>query len=130
LKLYQEVCTTLLKIGLTLFYFKSRLTSIRRNIMASDQVLAIESGAHAEKTGWRRNQDLIDALPYVDGLTPQEKQAVDALIEEEVRTMYQSESIAMHPTTRRVPVSFHVFSSLQLCRCRRLADAPQHQAAG
>ena len=38
-----------------------------------------------EATGWRRNQDLITALPYVDLITDEEKLAVDALIEEEVR---------------------------------------------
>jgi pre-mRNA-splicing factor SPF27 len=51
----------------------------------TQQPLALTSAAHSEQKGWRRNQDLVDALPYVDNLAPEEKQAVDALIEEEVR---------------------------------------------
>lgn len=37
--------------------------------------------------GWRKNEDLIDALPYVDPLTPEDKRAVEKLIEEEVVSM-------------------------------------------
>lgn len=51
----------------------------------SQQPLALTDVAHSEQKGWRRNQHLVDSLPYVDGLTPAEKQAVDKLIEEEVR---------------------------------------------
>jgi pre-mRNA-splicing factor SPF27 len=38
-----------------------------------------------DQKGWRRNQHLVDSLPYIDSLTPAEKRAVDQLIEEEVR---------------------------------------------
>ncbi|KAF5842863.1 breast carcinoma amplified sequence 2-domain-containing protein [Dunaliella salina] len=34
---------------------------------------------------WRTSSQLVDALPYVDGLNPQSRQQVDALIEEEAR---------------------------------------------
>jgi len=53
--------------------------------MSGNQPLALANEAFAEQKGWRRDQELIDALPYVDGLQPAEKDAVNALIEEEVR---------------------------------------------
>lgn len=56
--------------------------------MAGNQPLAIQQQAHAEQKGWRRNQDLIDALPYVDTLSPEEKQRVESLIEDEVRFQF------------------------------------------
>ena len=52
---------------------------------AHAEPLALTDVAHSELRGWRRHQDLIDALPYVDARAPAEKQAVDRLIEEEVR---------------------------------------------
>lgn len=48
------------------------------------QPLALTDAAHGEQKGWRRNQHLVDSLPYIDPLSPAEKQAVDKLIEEEV----------------------------------------------
>lgn len=51
--------------------------------------LQLTDVAHGEQRGWRRSQHLVDSLPYVDGLTPQEKAAVDKLIEEEVRRRAQ-----------------------------------------
>ncbi|KAI3428653.1 hypothetical protein D9Q98_007476 [Chlorella vulgaris] len=39
-----------------------------------------------DQKGWRRNQHLVDSLPYIDSLTPAEKRAVDQLIEEEMRS--------------------------------------------
>ncbi|PRW44378.1 pre-mRNA-splicing factor SPF27-like protein isoform A [Chlorella sorokiniana] len=48
--------------------------------------LQLTDVAHGEQKGWRRSQHLVDSLPYVDGLTPQEKAAVDKLIEEEMRS--------------------------------------------
>lgn len=47
--------------------------------------LQLTDVAHGEQKGWRRSQHLVDSLPYVDGLSPSEKAAVDKLIEEEVR---------------------------------------------
>ena len=52
---------------------------------AMAHALQLTDVVHGEQKGWRRHQHLVDALPYVDGLTPAEKQAVDKLIEEEVR---------------------------------------------
>ena len=48
------------------------------------QPLALDSAPAGQGAGWRKGQDLIDALPYVDRLTPEEKQRVDRLIQEEV----------------------------------------------
>jgi hypothetical protein len=53
--------------------------------MSGKPTLALAATAYSEQTGWRRGSEVIDALPYVDALTPDEKQAVDKLIEEEVR---------------------------------------------
>lgn len=50
---------------------------------APQPALALTATGHSEQKSWKRNQDLVDALPYVDGLTAQEKQAVDALVMEE-----------------------------------------------
>jgi hypothetical protein len=49
------------------------------------QPLRIAAFAQGDATGWRRGQDLIDALPYLDDISAAEKQQVDALIEEEMR---------------------------------------------
>lgn len=52
------------------------------------QPLALDSAPAGQGAGWRKGQDLIDALPYVDRLTPEEKQRVDRLIQEEVSTAH------------------------------------------
>lgn len=49
--------------------------------------LALTLGSHAEQTGWRRNQDVIDALPYVDDVSVEQKKEIQGMIEEEVRVM-------------------------------------------
>jgi len=49
------------------------------------QPLALTNESFAAQKGWRRNQELVDALPYIDGLQASEKDAVNALIEKEVR---------------------------------------------
>jgi pre-mRNA-splicing factor SPF27 len=46
--------------------------------------LALTDVAHGEQKGWRRNQHLVDSLPYVDAISDAEKKAVVKLIEEEV----------------------------------------------
>lgn len=51
------------------------------------QPLALDSAPAGQGAGWRKGQDLIDALPYVDRLTPEEKQRVDKLIQEEARAL-------------------------------------------
>jgi Breast carcinoma amplified sequence 2 (BCAS2) len=54
--------------------------------MAETTPLALEYHGKAQATGhWRRGQELIDALAYIDPLTPDAKAVVDALIEEEMR---------------------------------------------
>lgn len=50
------------------------------------QPLALANEAFAEQKSWRRREELVDALPYIDGLEPGEKEAVMRLIEEEVRS--------------------------------------------
>jgi pre-mRNA-splicing factor SPF27 len=48
--------------------------------------LALEYHGKATAQGhWRKNQELVDALAYIDPLTPDVKQQVDKLIEEEMR---------------------------------------------
>lgn len=48
--------------------------------------LAIEyHGKETAQGHWRKQQDLVDALAYIDPLTPDVKQQVDKLIEEEMR---------------------------------------------
>ena len=49
------------------------------------QPLALDSAPHGEAGSWRRGEELIDALAYVDSLAPAERAAVDKLIAEEVR---------------------------------------------
>lgn len=57
------------------------------------QPLALDSAPAGQGAGWRKGQDLIDALPYVDRLTPEEKQRVDKLIQEEVSWIVQLSSL-------------------------------------
>lgn len=38
--------------------------------------LALEFAAHGQAQGWRRGEDLIDALPYIDALPPDAKRQV------------------------------------------------------
>jgi pre-mRNA-splicing factor SPF27 len=48
--------------------------------------LAIEYHGASQSQGlWRKNAELIDALAYIDPLTPDVKTQVDRLIEEEMR---------------------------------------------
>ena len=53
---------------------------------AQSEPLALTSQAHDDQKGRRRNQQFIDALPYVDEITPEERQVVDRLIHEELRS--------------------------------------------
>lgn len=48
--------------------------------------MALEYHGKATAVGhWRKNQELVDALAYIDPLTPDVKQQVDKMIEEEMR---------------------------------------------
>ena len=49
------------------------------------KALALDYTAHGQAAGWRRGEDLIDALPYIDPLTPEMKKQVDQMIEEELK---------------------------------------------
>ncbi|KAG2431352.1 hypothetical protein HYH02_013342 [Chlamydomonas schloesseri] len=51
----------------------------------SQATLALEFTAHGAAKGWRANEHLVDALPYVDSVPPELKPHVEALIEEEKR---------------------------------------------
>lgn len=53
------------------------------------QPLALDSAPAGQAAGWRKGEDLIDALPYVDRLTPEEKMNVDRLIQEEMKNSSQ-----------------------------------------
>ena len=53
------------------------------------QPLALDSAPHGEAGSWRRGEELIDALAYVDSLAPAERAAVDKLIAEEVRLWHK-----------------------------------------
>lgn len=46
--------------------------------------MAIDNAAHGEQSGWRAREDLVDALPYIDTLSPEMKDEVDRLVQEEV----------------------------------------------
>lgn len=48
--------------------------------------LAIDSAEHGQQSGWRAGEDLVDALPYIDTLSPEMKDEVDRLVQEEVMT--------------------------------------------
>ncbi|KAH7622113.1 putative Pre-mRNA-splicing factor SPF27-like protein [Nannochloris sp. 'desiccata'] len=70
----------------------------------SGQPLALASEAFVEQKGWRRKEELVDSLPYIDGLEAGEKEAVMRLVEEEARNSdkkpadYLSELPAMPPS--------------------------------
>ncbi|EFJ49955.1 hypothetical protein VOLCADRAFT_104101 [Volvox carteri f. nagariensis] len=53
--------------------------------MATKRPLALDYTAHGTAKGWRANEHLIDALPYVDHVPAELRPVVDALIEEEKR---------------------------------------------
>ena len=50
------------------------------------QVLALDVAPHGEAEGWRKGEHLVDALAYIDSLDDHDKEVVNALLEEEVRT--------------------------------------------
>lgn len=56
--------------------------------MVTNQTTALALEYHGKTTTeglWRKGQELVDALAYIDPLTPDVKQQVDKLIEEEMR---------------------------------------------
>lgn len=73
------------RVAIALYSLYRPIAAPAAPAMAQQAPLALTDVAHGEQKGWRRNTHLVDALPYVDGLSPAEKAAVDKLIEEEVR---------------------------------------------
>ena len=49
--------------------------------------LALDIAPHDDLPGWRRGEEALDSLAYIDGFTEQEKRAVELLIVEEVRPL-------------------------------------------
>lgn len=68
----------------------------------SQATLALEYTAHGAAKGWRANEHLVDALPYVDSVPPELKPHVEALIEEEKRrsTKLPSDYLREMPSVR------------------------------
>lgn len=46
--------------------------------------LALDVAPHGELPGWRRGEEALDSLAYIDEFTEQEKAAVEQLIMDEV----------------------------------------------
>lgn len=51
--------------------------------MGTKRPLALDYASHGAAKGWRANEHLIDALPYVDHVPLELRTVVDSLIEEE-----------------------------------------------
>ncbi len=49
--------------------------------------LALDTAPHDDLPGWRRGEETLDSLAYIDGFTEQEKRAVELLIVEDVRLL-------------------------------------------
>lgn len=47
-------------------------------MVGQQQTLAIAQHAHGQQAGWRAGEHLIDALPYVDTITPEARKQVGA----------------------------------------------------
>jgi len=62
------------------------------------QPLALAGEAFAEQEGWRRREELVDSLPYIDGLEAGEKEAVMRLVEEEVSATFLLFRVLIHST--------------------------------
>lgn len=96
---------------------------------AAPKVLSIESGQPKDTgfSAWRKGEDVVDALPYVDSLPPEAKRIVDRLIEEEVRRStkkpsdYLREMPPMPPTTLDAhPLLAAEYERCEICMyCRR-----------
>ena len=61
--------------------------------------LALDVAPAGQAEGWRRHEDIIDALPYVDTLSAEEKARVDVLIKEEVSCVGMSTHSFASPWT-------------------------------
>ena len=53
--------------------------------------LALDVAPHGELPGWRRGEEALDSLAYIDEFTDPEKAAVEQLITDEVRALSGSQ---------------------------------------
>lgn len=66
----------------------------------AEKHLAIDAAPSDAAASWRaRGASLIDALPYVDSLTPAERALADRLIEAEVKRLREREKIELKLNT-------------------------------
>lgn len=81
--------------------------------------LALDYTPHGDAKGWRANEHLIDALPYVDHVPPELKAHVDALIEEEKRrsTKLPSDYLRELPPVRAPQFEEHPVLKTEYERC-------------
>mmetsp|Transcript_18191 Transcript_18191/g.54664 ORF Transcript_18191/g.54664 Transcript_18191/m.54664 type:complete len:310 (+) Transcript_18191:390-1319(+) len=84
------------------------------------QPLALDSAPAGQAPGWRRHEDLIDALPYVDAMTPEEKQKVDRLIQEEMKnsTMRPAAYLKDLPPAYQLNFEGHPILKAELARVK------------
>lgn len=84
------------------------------------QPLALDSAPAGEAAGWRRNEDLIDALPYVDTLSDVEKTMVDRLIREEMKNSEKKvgDYLQELPPARKLKLEGHPVLESELARLR------------
>jgi hypothetical protein len=91
------------------------------------QSLQLIDTVYTESTGWRRNQDLITALPYVDLITDEEKLTVDALIEEEVRPLQLLRIFPLGILQILLPSFAPISNLLTPVQNAKTTDALEHQ---
>lgn len=77
------------------------------------QPLALDYRAYGDAEGWRRGEHLIDALPYIDPLTPDIKKQVEKLIEEEMRASTKRPADYMRDLPPMPPLKFEGHPMLQ-----------------
>lgn len=90
---------------------------------AQGAALALEYHGKATAVGhWRKNQELVDALAYIDPLTPDVKQQVDKLIEEEMRrsTLRPQDYLNKLPPMPPAKFEGHPLLQKEYERCGRL----------
>jgi pre-mRNA-splicing factor SPF27 len=97
------------------------------------QPLALDSAAYGQASGWRKGEDLIDALPYIDPLTPDIKKQVEALIEEEMRSSAKRPADYLKELPPLPPAKFegHPLLQAEYERCARpAAGGPDELVSG
>ena len=86
--------------------------------------LALDIAPHDDLPGWRRGEEALDSLAYIDGFTEQEKRAVELLIVEEVRPLspYRS-ALLKHGSIKQSSVDTEMLGSAA-------AEAKHEEAPG